>query len=74
MHERRCRTPSRGAGSTHTIMAPFAGVITAVAVAQGDRTAAGATILTVARSGGVVVTVGINPRSVAPSPSARARR
>ena len=53
---------AEGAGSpTHTIMAPFAGVITAVAVAQGDRTAAGATILTVARSGGVVVTVGINP-------------
>jgi RND family efflux transporter MFP subunit len=53
---------AEGAGTpVHTIVAPFAGVVTAVAVAQGDRTAAGATILTVARSGGIVVTVGIDP-------------
>lgn len=53
---------AEGAGApVHTIAAPFAGVVTAVAVAQGDRTAAGATILTVARSGGIVVTVGIDP-------------
>ena len=53
---------AEGAGApVHTIRAPFAGVVTAVAVAQGDRTAAGATILTVARSGGIVVTVGIDP-------------
>lgn len=53
---------AEGAGDpVHTIVAPFAGVVTAVAVAQGDRTAAGATILTIARSGGIVVTVGIDP-------------
>ncbi|EZP52696.1 efflux RND transporter periplasmic adaptor subunit [Sphingomonas sp. RIT328] len=53
---------AEGAGTpVHTVVAPFAGVVTAVAVAQGDRTAAGATILTVARSGGIVVTVGIDP-------------
>ena len=53
---------AEGAGApVHTIVAPFAGVVTTVAVAQGDRTAAGATILTVARSGGIVVTVGIDP-------------
>ncbi|WP_353888496.1 efflux RND transporter periplasmic adaptor subunit [uncultured Sphingomonas sp.] len=53
---------AEGAGSpVHTIAAPFAGVVTAVAVAQGERTAAGATILTVARSGGIVVTVGVDP-------------
>lgn len=53
---------AEGAGApVHTIVVPFAGVVTAVAVAQGNRTAAGATILTVARSGGIVVTVGIDP-------------
>lgn len=51
-----------GAGSpTHTINAPFAGVVTAVPIAQGDRTQAGATILTMARSGGIVVTAGVDP-------------
>lgn len=51
-----------GAGSaSHMIVAPFAGVVTTVAVAQGDRTQPGAAILTVARAGGIVVTVGIDP-------------
>jgi RND family efflux transporter MFP subunit len=53
---------AEGAGSaSHTIVAPFAGVVTAVTVAQGDRTQPGAAILTVARTGGIVVTVGIDP-------------
>ena len=53
---------AEGAGSpSHAITAPFAGVVTAVAVAQGDRTPPGATILTVARQGGIVVTVGVDP-------------
>lgn len=51
----------RAGAPVRTIVAPFPGVVTAVAVAQGDRIAAGATILTVARSGGIVVTVGIDP-------------
>lgn len=51
-----------GAGSaTHTLTAPFGGVVTAVAVAQGDRPAAGAAILTVAKAGGIVVTAGVDP-------------
>jgi len=51
-----------GAGRfSHTIVAPFDGVVTTVAVAQGDRTQAGAAILTVAKAGGIVVTVGVDP-------------
>ncbi|MEG3178688.1 efflux RND transporter periplasmic adaptor subunit [Sphingomonas sp. RB3P16] len=51
-----------GAGSgTHTLTAPFDGIVTAVAVAQGDRPAAGAAILTVARGSGIVVTAGVDP-------------
>jgi RND family efflux transporter MFP subunit len=53
---------AEGAGSpVHAIVAPFAGVVTAVTVAQGDRTQPGAAILTVARAGAIVVTVGIDP-------------
>ncbi|WP_159981358.1 MULTISPECIES: efflux RND transporter periplasmic adaptor subunit [unclassified Novosphingobium] len=51
-----------GAGKPiHTIVSPFDGVVTAVAAAQGDRTQAGAAILTVAKAGGIVVTVGVDP-------------
>lgn len=51
-----------GAGqAVHAIVAPFDGIVTAVAAAQGDRTQAGAAILTVARVGGIVVTVGVDP-------------
>lgn len=51
-----------GAGSpVHILTAPFDGIVTSVAVAQGDRTQAGATILTVARAGGIVVTAGVDP-------------
>lgn len=53
---------AEGAGSpTHTIVAPFAGVVTALPVAQGDRIQPGAPILTVARQGGIVVTAGVDP-------------
>lgn len=51
-----------GAGSpVRTLVAPFAGVVTTVAVAQGDRTQPGAALLTIARTGGIVVTAGIDP-------------
>lgn len=51
-----------GAGQpTRTLAAPFAGVITAVTVAQGDRTQPGAAILTLARAGSIVATVGLDP-------------
>jgi RND family efflux transporter MFP subunit len=53
---------AEGAGQpVRTITAPFDGIVTTVSVAQGDRTQPGATILTVARAGGLVVTVGIDP-------------
>lgn len=51
-----------GAGAAvQTIRAPFDGIVTAIPVAQGDRPAAGAPLITVARKGGIVVTVGIDP-------------
>jgi len=51
-----------GAGrASHTLTAPFDGIVTAVAAAQGERTQAGAPILTIARAGGIVVTVGVDP-------------
>ena len=53
---------AEGAGNAiHTLVAPFDGVVTAVAVAQGDRTQPGAIIMTVARAGGIVVTAGVDP-------------
>lgn len=53
---------AEGAGrAVHTLSAPFDGIVTAVSVAQGDRTQAGATLLTVARAGGIVVTAGVDP-------------
>jgi RND family efflux transporter MFP subunit len=53
---------AEGAGSAvQRLTAPFDGVVTNVAVAQGDRTQPGAAILTVARAGGIVVTAGIDP-------------
>lgn len=50
-----------GGASRQTLTAPFGGVISALAAAQGDRVAAGAPLLTLVRSSGVVVTVGIEP-------------
>lgn len=53
---------AEGAGqAVRGIVAPFDGVVTAVTVAQGDRTQPGAAILTVARAGGIVVTAGLDP-------------
>ena len=51
-----------GAGrGTHAIVAPFDGIVTAVTAAAGVRTTAGSPILTIARAGGIVVTVGVDP-------------
>lgn len=49
------------ASPVHNLLAPFDGIVTTVAVAQGDRTQPGAPILTIARQGGIVVTVGVDP-------------
>jgi RND family efflux transporter MFP subunit len=50
-----------GGAPVRTIVAPFAGIVTSIAVAQGDRTQPGAVIMTVARAGGIVVTVRVDP-------------
>lgn len=52
----------QGAGQpTRTLTAPFGGVVTTVSVAQGDRTQPGAPLVTVARSGSIIATVGLDP-------------
>jgi membrane fusion protein (multidrug efflux system) len=52
--------------SSRTLTAPFDGIIASIPVAPGDRVQSGATLMTVTRLDGLVVTVGIEP-------SARAR-
>jgi membrane fusion protein (multidrug efflux system) len=44
-----------------TVKAPFNGVVSAIPVAQGERVAAGAPLLTVTHEQGLVVTVGVEP-------------
>jgi RND family efflux transporter MFP subunit len=52
---------AEGAGSgTMMLRAPFAGLVNAVSVAPGDRTQPGQALVTVAKSGAVVVTVGVD--------------
>jgi membrane fusion protein (multidrug efflux system) len=53
-----------GAREQNTLIAPFDGVVTAIPVAQGDRVAAGAALITVARNDGMRITVGVEPRDV----------
>lgn len=53
---------AEGAGqATRTLTAPFDGVVTTITAAQGDRTQGGAPLLTVARGGDIVVSVGVDP-------------
>lgn len=52
---------SEGAGqAVRTLTAPFAGVVTNIAVAQGDRTQAGVPLVTIARTGDIIATVGVD--------------
>lgn len=50
-----------GGKPLQTLVAPFDGVVSTVPVAQGDRVAAGAPLVTITRSKGLVVTVGVEP-------------
>ncbi len=50
-----------GGRQQQTLLAPFDGVVATVPVAQGDRIAAGAPLLTLTRTNGLIVTVGIEP-------------
>lgn len=52
---------SEGAGqAVRTLAAPFNGVVTNIAVAQGDRTQPGVPLLTIARTGDIIATVGVD--------------
>jgi RND family efflux transporter MFP subunit len=56
---------SEGAGQpVRRLVAPFDGVVTAVSTAQGDRTQPGAPLITIARTGGIVATIGLDPATV----------
>jgi membrane fusion protein (multidrug efflux system) len=56
---------AQGAGqSSQTLTAPFDGVVTTIAVAQGDRVLTGAPLLTVTRSDGFIATVGAELQDV----------
>lgn len=50
-----------GGKPQQTLVAPFDGVVSGVPVAQGDRVAAGAPLVAITRSKGLVVTVGVEP-------------
>jgi len=51
-----------GAAQTvQTLVAPFDGVVVAAPVSPGERTQPGATLLTIAKAGGIVATVGVSP-------------
>lgn len=57
---------SIGSGEgTEKVRAPFDGVVVALQAAQGDRLAAGAPVLQLARSGGQRVLMGVEPADVA---------
>jgi membrane fusion protein, multidrug efflux system len=52
----------QGAGqAVQTLVAPFDGVVSNIAVAQGDRVQAGAALLTLTRLDGLIATAGIEP-------------
>lgn len=69
---------AEGAASpVRPLAAPFDGVVTAIAVAPGDRTQPGAPLLTLARTSDLVVTVGVDPTlraGIAVGESARLQR
>ncbi|WP_260929342.1 efflux RND transporter periplasmic adaptor subunit [Novosphingobium sp. 9] len=53
---------AEGAGqSVQVLRAPYDGIVTTLGVSQGDRTQPGAPLVTLARTSGIVVTVGIDP-------------
>lgn len=49
------------AQAVQTLVAPFDGVVTGIPVSPGDRTQPGATLATIAKTSGIVVTVGVSP-------------
>jgi membrane fusion protein, multidrug efflux system len=66
-----------GGQPQQTLKAPFDGIVTSIAVAQGDRLAPGAPLMVLTRLDGLVVTAGIEPADrerVQPGASARLQR
>jgi membrane fusion protein, multidrug efflux system len=66
-----------GGQPQQTLKAPFDGIVTSIAVAQGDRLAPGAPLMVLTRLDGLVVTVGIEPADrarVRPGAAARLQR
>lgn len=53
-----------GGKPQQTLVAPFDGVVATIPVNQGDRVAAGAALVTITRSNGLVITCGIEPAEV----------
>ena len=51
----------QGGKSDQVVAAPFDGVVSAIPVSQGDRVPAGAALVTVTRTGGLLVTAGVEP-------------
>lgn len=51
--------------SNFPIKAPFSGIVLTVPVAQGDQLAAGATLMTIVRDDGLIVTAGTEPAMIA---------
>jgi RND family efflux transporter MFP subunit len=52
---------ANGGTTTQLLRAPYNGVVSALPVAQGERVAAGAPLLTLTREEGLIVTVGVEP-------------
>ena len=50
-----------GGQPVRTVTAPFDGIVSAIATAQGDRVQPGAPLMTLTRLDGLVVTVGVEP-------------
>jgi RND family efflux transporter MFP subunit len=50
-----------GGEAVRTFRAPFDGIVSTIPVAQGDRTQAGAALLTIAKTSAIVATVGVDP-------------
>jgi RND family efflux transporter MFP subunit len=50
-----------GGEAVRTLTAPFDGIVSTIPVGQGDRTQAGAALLTIAKTSAIVATVGVDP-------------
>ena len=54
----------QGATVSETVLAPFDGIVTAIAVSKGDRVAAGTSLMTLAETDKIRLRVGIEPSQI----------